>query len=73
MNPDYWRGFNAGMKEAEKKASMAAAQVLAFYIESLKNVPGIGPKTYQRIVQHINTIDVGKGGVKENGRNRNHD
>ncbi|MBB5324664.1 recombinational DNA repair protein RecR [Anoxybacillus tepidamans] len=56
MNADYWRGFHDGQAHERKKA----AQVLAFYIESLKNVPGIGEKTYQKIVQHINTVSITK-------------
>jgi recombinational DNA repair protein RecR len=54
MNADYWRRFHDGQAHERKKA----AQVLAFYIESLKNVPGIGEKTYQKIVQHINTVSI---------------
>jgi hypothetical protein len=69
MNPDYWRGFHdgkrAGKRETEEKAEREArekaAQLLAFYLESLKEVPGIGPKTWQRIVEHINTVDVREG------------
>jgi recombinational DNA repair protein RecR len=57
MNADYWKGFRDGQEHGEKKA----AELLAFYLESLKEVPGIGPKTWQRIVEHINTIDVRKG------------
>jgi hypothetical protein len=61
MNPDYWRGFNDGKRAGEKEAREKAAQLLAFYLESLKEVPGIGPKTWQRIVEHINTVDVRRG------------
>lgn len=57
MNPDYWRGFRDGQENERKKA----AQVLAFYIESLREVKGIGDTLYQRIVEHINTVDVRKG------------
>jgi len=56
MNPDYWRGFRDGQEHERKKA----AQVLAFYIESLREVKGIGEKTYQKIVQHINTVSITK-------------
>lgn len=58
MNPDYWRGFNDGKRAGEKEAREKAAGVLAFYIESLREVKGIGDALYQRIVEHINTIDV---------------
>ncbi len=68
MNRWYWEGFRDGKRSVEKEAREKAAQVLAFYIESLKNVPGIGPKTYQRIVQHINTIDVRKGKNDESSK-----
>lgn len=54
MNTDYWKGFAAGQEHERKKLSA----LLAFYLESLKDVPGIGPKTWQRIVEHINSIDV---------------
>ncbi|GAB6891119.1 hypothetical protein [Geobacillus stearothermophilus] len=54
MNPDYWRGFNAGMKEAEKKASMAAAQMIAELVEGMKDIPGIGEVLYSRIVDYVN-------------------
>ncbi|OQP13167.1 hypothetical protein IC805_05090 [Geobacillus thermoleovorans] len=54
MHPEYWRGFRDGQEHERKKA----AQVLAFYIESLRDVKGIGDALYQRIVEHINTIDV---------------
>ncbi|AKM19819.1 hypothetical protein GARCT_02568 [Geobacillus sp. 12AMOR1] len=57
MNPDYWRGFHDGQEHERKKA----AELLAFYLESLKEVPGIGPVLWQRIVEHINTVDVRKG------------
>jgi recombinational DNA repair protein RecR len=57
MNADYWKGFRDGQEHERKKA----AELLAFYLESLKEVPGIGPKTWQRIVEHINTVDVRKG------------
>jgi hypothetical protein len=57
MNADYWRGFRDGQEHERKKA----AELLAFYLESLKDVPGIGPVLWQRIVEHINTIDVRKG------------
>ena len=56
MNADYWRGFRDGQEHERKKA----AQVLAFYIESLREVKGIGDTLYQRIVEHINTVDVRK-------------
>ncbi|WP_297988242.1 hypothetical protein [uncultured Anoxybacillus sp.] len=56
MNADYWRGFRDGQEHERKKA----AQVLAFYIETLREVPGIGEKTYQKIVQHINTVSITK-------------
>lgn len=61
MNPDYWRGFHDGKRAGEKEAREKAAHVLAFYLESLKDVPGIGPVLWQRIVEHINTVDVRKG------------
>jgi hypothetical protein len=57
MNVEYWKGFRDGQKHGEKKA----AEVLAFYLESLKEVKGIGDTLYQRIVEHINTVDVRKG------------
>jgi recombinational DNA repair protein RecR len=60
MNAEYWRGFRDGQEHERKKAT----ELLAFYLESLKDVPGIGPKTWQRIVEHINTIDVRKGKQK---------
>lgn len=60
MNPDYWRGFNDGKRAGEKEAREKAAGVLAFYIESLREVKGIGEKTYQKIVQHINTVSITK-------------
>jgi hypothetical protein len=74
MNAEYWKGFHdgkrAGKRETEEKAEREArekaAQLLAFYLESLKDVPGIGPKLWERIVEHINTIDVRKGG--DNGK-----
>ena len=56
MNADYWRGFRDGQEHERKKA----AKVLAFYIESLREVTGIGEKTYQKIVQHINTVSITK-------------
>lgn len=56
MNPDYWRGFRDGQEHERKKA----AQVLAFYIESLREVKGIGDTLYQRIVEHVNTVDITK-------------
>jgi hypothetical protein len=57
MNAEYWRGFRDGQEHERKKA----AELLAFYLESLKEVPGIGDTLYQRIVEHINTVDVRKG------------
>ncbi|MED5042511.1 hypothetical protein P9848_11185 [Geobacillus stearothermophilus] len=57
MHPEYWRGFRNGQEHERKKA----AELLAFYLESLKEVPGIGPVLWQRIVEHINTVDVRKG------------
>ena len=56
MNVEYWKGFRDGQEHERKKA----AEVLAFYLESLKEVKGIGDTLYQRIVEHINTIDVRK-------------
>jgi hypothetical protein len=56
VNADYWRGFRDGQEHERKKA----AKVLAFYIESLREVKGIGEKTYQKIVQHINTVSITK-------------
>lgn len=61
MNPDYWRGFHDGKRAGEKEAREKAAHVLAFYLESLQEVKGIGDTLYQRIVEHINTIDMRKG------------
>lgn len=69
MNAEYWKGFHdgkrAGKRETEEKAEREArekaAGVLAFYLESLKEVKGIGDTLYQRIVEHINTVDVRKG------------
>jgi hypothetical protein len=57
MNADYWKGFRDGQEHERKKA----AELLAFYLESLKEVQGIGEKTYRKIVEHINTVDVRKG------------
>jgi len=57
MNPDYWRGFHDGQEHERKKA----AELLAYYLESLKEVKGIGDTLYQRIVEHINTVDVRMG------------
>jgi hypothetical protein len=57
MNADYWRGFRDGQEHERKKAT----ELLAFYLESLKEVKGIGDTLYQRIVEHINTVDVRKG------------
>jgi hypothetical protein len=57
MNAEYWKGFRDGQEHGEKKA----AELLAFYLESLKEVKGIGDTLYQRIVEHINTVDVRKG------------
>jgi hypothetical protein len=57
MNADYWKGFRDGQEHERKKA----AELLAFYLESLKEVKGIGDTLYQRIVEHINTVDVRKG------------
>ena len=51
---EYWQGFLAGQKEERKKS----VELLRIYIESLKDVQGIGPKTYQKIVQHINTVNI---------------
>ena len=56
MNADYWRGFRDGQEHERKKA----AKVLAFYIESLREVTGIGDTLYQRIVGHVNTVDITK-------------
>ena len=56
MKADYWRGFRDGQEHERKKA----AQVLAFYIESLREVKGIGAVLYQRIVEHVNTVDITK-------------
>ena len=56
MNADYWRGFRDGQEHERKKA----AKVLAFYIESLREVKGIGDTLYQRIVEHVNTVDITK-------------
>ena len=57
MNAEYWKGFRDGQEHERKKA----AELLVFYLESLKEVPGIGDTLYQRIVEHINTVDVRKG------------
>jgi hypothetical protein len=57
MNADYWKGFRDGQEHERKKA----AELLAFYLGSLKEVKGIGDTLYQRIVEHINTVDVRKG------------
>jgi hypothetical protein len=57
MNAEYWKGFRDGQEHERKKA----AELLAFYLESLKEVKGIGDTLYQRIVEHINTVDVRKG------------
>jgi hypothetical protein len=57
MNAEYWKGFRDGQEHERKKA----AELLAFYLESLKEVKGIGDALYQRIVEHINTIDVRRG------------
>lgn len=58
MNADYWSGFRDGQEHERKKA----AKVLSFYLESLREVKGIGDALYQRIVEHINTVDVRNGG-----------
>jgi hypothetical protein len=57
MNAEYWKGFRDGQEHERKKA----AELLAFYLDSLKEVKGIGDTLYQRIVEHINTVDVRKG------------
>jgi hypothetical protein len=57
MNAEYWKGFRDGQEHERKKA----AELLAFYLESLKEVKGIGDTLYQRIVEHINTVDVRRG------------
>jgi hypothetical protein len=62
MNAEYWKGFRDGQEHERKKA----AELLAFYLESLKEVKGIGDTLYQRIVEHINTVDVRKD--SDNGK-----
>ncbi|NNV07165.1 hypothetical protein ETC03_12320 [Geobacillus sp. MMMUD3] len=54
MNPEYWRGFHDGQEHERKKA----AALLSFYLESLKEVKGVGPKVWERMVEHINKVEV---------------
>jgi hypothetical protein len=54
MNRDYWLGFRDGQEHERKKT----AALLSFYLESLKEVKGVGPKVWERIVEHINKVEV---------------
>lgn len=48
--PSYWKGFNDG-QEHERKVCI---HYFISKIEELKQVDGIGEKTFQKIVDHVN-------------------
>ncbi|MGJ7034502.1 hypothetical protein [Anoxybacillus eryuanensis] len=54
MNTDYWKGFSAGQAHERERA----VQLVKLYIESLRDVRGVGDVLYNRIIQHVNTADI---------------
>lgn len=53
---EYWKAFNAGMAAGEK--AMLRKTFLA--LQGLKEVKGIGEKTYEKIIKAINEGEVKK-------------
>lgn len=51
LNMDYNKGFQAGAKAAKK----AVANEFIVRLEQLRNEPGIGPKTWEKV---LNCLDV---------------
>lgn len=48
--PDYWRAFNDGKAHGEKDT----LRRLVLRLNGLKEVPGIGEKTFRKIEKYIN-------------------
>lgn len=56
-NKDYNKGFNDGMKHGAKNAKRAVAVEFVNRLEKLRNEKGIGPKTWDKI---IDCLDINK-------------
>lgn len=50
FNKDYNKGFNDGMNHGVKLARKAVAEEFINRLEQLRNEPGIGPKTWDKIM-----------------------
>ena len=58
FNKDYNKGFNDGMKHGAKVAKKAVAEEFVNRLEQLRNEKGIGPKTWDKI---MNCLDLREG------------
>lgn len=53
LDPRYMKGFNDGLTQAKKEATNALNEFLTERMESLTNIPGIGPATAEKIHFHF--------------------
>lgn len=57
LNPSYNQGFVAGTAYGMKTARMQAAIEFVQNLAKLEDIPGIGPKTYEKIVEALSVSE----------------
>lgn len=57
LDPEYYKGYNAGLREGARKAKSAVAVEFVDRLQELRNTKGIGPKTWDKI---IDCLDINK-------------
>lgn len=57
LNKDYNKGFNDGAKHGAKQAKKAVAIEFVNRLQVLRNTNGIGPKTWEKI---LDALDINK-------------
>lgn len=59
LNKDYNKGFNDGIKHGAKMAKKAVAIEFLERLQALKDKKGIGPKTWDKILECLEVKDEG--------------
>lgn len=56
INQDWNKGFNAGVKQGAQEAKKAVAAEFLNRLQKLRNEKGIGPKTWDKIIDCLDIM-----------------